>query len=341
MSGLTNAIWGWAATLGRSGGVDLDDQRRAVVGDVGSDVPEVVGRPVPIIVVRRSSGGKRRRPRRGRPAGVPAARAPGRPWSHRLFGASLGGRAVVVKVYASAGWGEPVREWEALRALDGTGLVPAPLGADLDGEPPVVVMSRVPGRARSLAGLTDPELDLLADVHRRVHAVRPPSGRPATGTSTALLSRAAATLRRGVPETGHGGLRSAMSEALAWLESAAQAGPAGGPVVFGRGDPNGANYLWSGGRVTLVDFEDAGTTDPAAELGDLLEHAANRGLSEAAIARLAAGWGVDRPALLRARRIAACSWLAVLAERERHGLPARQVTAGEQAERVLALLGTA
>ena len=272
-------------------------------------------------------------------------------WSHRLFASSLGGRAVVVKVYASAGRDEPVREWEALTALDGTGLAPAPVGADLAGDPPVVVMSQVSGRARPLGSLGPAELDALAGAHRRVHAVRAPSDRPATGASAVLLDRAAAGLRQCVPRAAPPGLRDAMSEALAWVE-AARADPAGegggrggggdgrrGPVVFGRGDPNGANYLWSGGRVTLVDFEDAGTTDPAAELGDLVEHAANRGLSEAGIARLAAGWGVGAPALLRARRVAACFWLGLLAEREAAGLPAGLVGVAAQAERVVALLG--
>lgn len=270
-------------------------------------------------------------------------------WSHRLFASTLGGRAVIVKVYASAGRDEPAREWEALTALDGTGLAPAPVGADLAGEPPVVVMSRVSGRARPLGSLGPAELDALADAHRRVHAVRPPSDRPATGASAVLLDRAAASLRQCVPRAAPSGLRDAVSEALAWVE-AARADPVGpgadpvggggrrGPVVFGRGDPNGANYLWSGGRVTLVDFEDAGTTDPAAELGDLVEHAANRGLSDAGIARLAAGWGVGAPALLRARRVAACFWLGLLAEREAAGLPARQVGVAAQAGRVAALL---
>jgi thiamine kinase-like enzyme len=61
------------------------------------------------------------------------------------------------------------------------------------------------------------------------------------------------------------------------------------PAVFGRGDPNPANSLWDGVRLGIVDLENAGWTDRAVDLADLVEHAR----------------------LLAARRMFAFFWLAL------------------------------
>jgi hypothetical protein len=93
--------------------------------------------------------------------------------------------------------------------------------------------------------------------------------------------------------------------------------------------------------VTPVDFEDSGLNLPAVELADLVEHVANRGLPEATVGRLGHLWGLARrgAGLAEARRLAACFWLVVLERNRRAGLPARQVTAAQQAARVQELLG--
>lgn len=52
-------------------------------------------------------------------------------------------------------------------------------------------------------------------------------------------------------------------------------------IVFGRGDPNLENCLWDGERVRLIDFEYAGWSDLAFELGDLIEHVKSRVWSDA------------------------------------------------------------
>ncbi|WP_210748661.1 hypothetical protein [Actinomadura latina] len=54
---------------------------------------------------------------------------------------------VVVKRYRSRDNGEPLREWRALTLLHEhtPGTAPAPISADLDAEPPTVVMSRLDG----------------------------------------------------------------------------------------------------------------------------------------------------------------------------------------------------
>ncbi|WP_143591712.1 hypothetical protein [Thermoactinospora rubra] len=56
---------------------------------------------------------------------------------------------VVIKQYRSLAYGEPEREWRALELLNEyePGLAPAPVTADLDADPPTVVMSRLGGAA--------------------------------------------------------------------------------------------------------------------------------------------------------------------------------------------------
>jgi len=47
---------------------------------------------------------------------------------------------------------------------------------------------------------------------------------------------------------------------------------AGHHAVLGHGDPSLANFLWDGGRIRLVDFEDSGPSDRTFELAILTEH---------------------------------------------------------------------
>jgi hypothetical protein len=59
----------------------------------------------------------------------------------------------VVKRFRSCTGGEHDREWRALTLLEryAPDLAPAPLSADLSADPPVVIMSRLPGN-RCAAG---------------------------------------------------------------------------------------------------------------------------------------------------------------------------------------------
>ncbi len=56
-------------------------------------------------------------------------------------------RCLVVKRFRSRHRGGPAREWAALTLLAGSapGLAPAPVRADLDADPPAIVMSLLPG----------------------------------------------------------------------------------------------------------------------------------------------------------------------------------------------------
>lgn len=48
-------------------------------------------------------------------------------WSHSLFVGDLEDRPVIVKVFGDGDREEHLREWDALRALAGEGLAPAPV----------------------------------------------------------------------------------------------------------------------------------------------------------------------------------------------------------------------
>jgi hypothetical protein len=269
------------------------------------------------------------------PPGRVSPLAPGS--SHRLFAAVLAGEPVVVKVFRDARRGEPDREWEALRLLGGS-CAPAPLHRSHDGGPATIVMRRAAGAPRPLAALDDRQLAALAAAHDRVRAAVPASRRRATGHPVALLART----RDGLADLAScppGPHAAALRLARAWADGCTSAW--GGGEAFGRGDPNAANYLWDGDDVMLVDFEDSGLNVPAVALADLVEHVANRGLPEATVGRLGHLWGLARrrAGLAEARRLAACFWLVVLERNRRAGLPARQVTAAQQAARVQELLG--
>ncbi|WP_433050853.1 hypothetical protein [Dactylosporangium sp. CS-033363] len=145
-------------------------------------------------------------------------------------------------------------------------------------------------------------------------------------------------------------LPAVMAERMAGLELPGRAGEAAhaarsflaglrlGPArttVLGHGDPNLANYLWDGQRIRIVDFEDAGRSDPEFEMADLVEHVGARGADWAGFL---ARFDLDGDRLLDARRLFATFWLHLL----RPGGPAERRnppgSLDRQAERLLDLL---
>jgi len=74
-------------------------------------------------------------------------------------------RGLVVKRFRSSERGEPAREWAALTLLDefAPGLAPAPVRGDLDGDPPAIVMSWLPGaQLGTIAPLSGAQTNALA-----------------------------------------------------------------------------------------------------------------------------------------------------------------------------------
>ena len=175
---------------------------------------------------------------------------------------------------------EPRREWRALELLAryAPGLAPRPIGADLDGDPPLVSMSRVPGEPLGRRLVTEAQQGAIAAALSRLHHAIPPSVlatvERAPGGSQLLPDRI-----RDMARACNAGLldplpRQAYRAVLAWLGSgqAERAASVTGQPVFAQGDPNLANHLWDGNSVHLVDFEASGRGERATELADFVEH---------------------------------------------------------------------
>ncbi|HEX5119493.1 MAG TPA: phosphotransferase [Pseudonocardiaceae bacterium] len=84
-------------------------------------------------------------------------------------------------------------------------------------------------------------------------------------------------------------------------------------IALGIADLNPANILWDGRTCRLVDFEDAGLTDPAYELADHVEHIAARGIFDPDALVDAVGLSTGERARMRAYRpLFAAYWLVLL-----------------------------
>ena len=265
------------------------------------------------------------------------------------------GRGLVVKRYRSWSRGEPAREWAALTLLAefAPGLAPAPLRAALQADPPEIVMSFVRGTVPG-ARVTPHDAEALGVALDRLWGSVPRTRlAPAFGTEPmpaafARRVRSMAGSARPVPD---GPLaRQALSAGTAWLASAAldrrraadDDDVLGQGAVLGQGDGNLANFLWDGGQVRIVDFEDSGPSDRAFELAVLVEH-----LSAWPDARLDTGpflarfslTGPEKTRLTESRRLSALFWLLMLLPGGPASTRNPPGTLDLQARRLLTLLG--
>jgi aminoglycoside phosphotransferase (APT) family kinase protein len=243
--------------------------------------------------------------------------------------------STLTKRFTSWSRGEHRREWAVLSHVNAyqPDLVPVPVAADLDADPPWVTMTVVPGSPLG-DEITAPQLDALANAIRTLWRV------PLDGVETIAPWRSPLPFARRLTDAGRpiGGIEAAAYDAaVAWWRGPDPAlldAPVG-RCVIGHGDPNMANYLWDGRRIRIVDFEDAGVSDPAAELAVLVEHLSARNVdAEAFRARL----DVEPERFRAARRAWAMFWLALLlpgGPAERRNPPG---TAARQATRLLRLV---
>jgi hypothetical protein len=212
---------------------------------------------------------------------------------------------LVVKRYRSWGRGEHRREWSVLGQVHRhrPGLAPRPVAADLDADPPGVTMTLVPGAP--LPPRPSPaQLDALAVALRTLWTVPSPPG--AAPDDLGLARR----LIDG-PRPAAGATARAYDAALEWWRGPEPALMRTAPAdpVLGHRDPNLANYLWDGRVIRIVDFEDAGVSDPANEVALLVEHWSARAVDAST---LCARFDVDPARLLAARRLWAMFWLWLL-----------------------------
>lgn len=186
---------------------------------------------------------------------------------------------VVIKQYRSLDHGQPEREWRALELLHEytPGLAPAPVTADLDADPPTVVMSRLGGAA--VRGPIKGHLaEALAEAIVRLQQAAPRhvlERVPArAGHPVELLAQVRSWCGPALPSEGDPAVTDALREAGSWVEQPRLdellAQP--GTPVFGTGDGNLANYLWDGASIRIIDFEYSGRSDRAFELAEAIEH---------------------------------------------------------------------
>lgn len=188
----------------------------------------------------------------------------------------------VVKSFRRWQRGEHLREWRGLTLLHrfAPGLAPEPIGAQLEADPPVIVMSRVAGQPLGICEATLEQIDALAAALERMHRCVPtstllaadPQDTPADIAELLKTMFVACSEPAMVMEPV---VRDAFKTVSMFVNSdwAASTAAIGRPSpAFGLCDGNLANYLWDGQRVHVVDFESAGCNDRAFELADLVEH---------------------------------------------------------------------
>lgn len=244
--------------------------------------------------------------------------------------------AVVTKRYTSWQDGEHQREWAALNHVHRhrPDLVPRPLTADLDAQPPVITMSLLPGEPLD-GPLSATQAEALATALTALWTV-PLDGASALGPRREDLGFAR-RLTDG-PRPSGSATAQAYDAAQAWWDGPDPVLLRNPPpaTVLGHGDPNLANYLWDGSRVRIVDLENAAVSDPAGELAIFAEHLGTRGVD---VDAFCARFDIDGERLLAARRLWAMYWLWMLLP----GGPAARRnppgTADLQARRLLEVLG--
>ena len=190
----------------------------------------------------------------------------------------------VVKRYRRWDRGEHLREWRGLRLLaeHAPGLAPEPISAELDADPPVIVMSRLPGVSLGAGPLTPPQVDALATAQQRLQRSVPRAevvqADPQDGpVEIARVLRGFLAARAKPTESADAAVREAYAAAAAfvgsdWVGRAAALAP--DDPVFGICDGNLANYLWDGRSLYVVDLESSGCNDATYDVSDLVEHIA-------------------------------------------------------------------
>jgi Ser/Thr protein kinase RdoA (MazF antagonist) len=251
----------------------------------------------------------------------------------------------VVKKFRTVGREEHLREWKALVLLQKyrAGIAPEPLWSDLEARPPVIVMSRLPGRPMGGSPLTKGQVRALAEAISQIQRAIPRTIVRDMPYSISHPRIEIPKLRRRVEAVNDGHRNSSVSHALdaarSWLsgEEPEMLLAQDGAVVFGQSDPNLRNFLWDGRHVRVVDFEDSGRSDVATELADLVEHVTARNNSEqdwADLLNTVPLEQADRKRLDMVRRVKAIYWLLAFLS-DRTGARTPRETVIDQAERLM------
>lgn len=259
--------------------------------------------------------------------------------THRV---DIGGE-VVTKTYVDWSRDEHLREWTALQVISAArpGLVPDPirLARPAQLRQPSITMGRLPGTPMT-GRLTKGQLEGLQAALAELWSIPPTGLVPIEHAAFVERIRQAISSWSGwgiiSSWNGSGVIAQAHLAAAEWL-AGSTADELEKPLkaVIGHGDPNLANYLWDGRQVRIIDFEDAGHSDLAVELANLVEHIASRDNDWTAFLD---HFPVDPDRLRAARCLHSMFWLTLLRP---GGVAAHRNPPGtgeRQAERVLDLL---
>lgn len=254
----------------------------------------------------------------------------------------------VVKRYRSRSNDEPRREWRALTLLNehAPGIAPAPISADLDAEPPAVVMSRLDGTPLTCGPVADLAVAVANAVARVQEAIplRTLGELPARAGRPLELLQQVRTWCAAVQRPAHDPMVSEAFRAVeVWLRQPSLEALLERPTrpVFGTGDGNLANFLWDGTDIRLVDFEYSGRSDRPYELAELAEHISVRTANGPGMEDVLERFDLDSAEvgkLKDCRRLLAAFWLLRITGNDRGDPQIRAKVLTGQATRLLTLL---
>lgn len=258
------------------------------------------------------------------------------------------GPDVVVKRYRSRSHDEPQREWRALTLLHehAPGTAPAPISAELDAEPPTVVMSRLHGTPLECGPTAEVAVAVASAVARVQEAVplRTLADLPARAGHPLELLQWVRTWCAAVQRPANDpAVAEALCAAEVWLRQPALGAVLEHPTrpVFGTGDGNLSNFLWDGADVRLVDFEYSGRSDRPYDLAEMAEHISVRTENGPGMEHVLQRFDLDSAEtgkLLTCRRLLAAFWLLRIMGSERADPQTRAKILASQATRLATLL---
>ncbi len=250
-------------------------------------------------------------------------------FNNPLYRFHLDGRVLCLKLPLVDERRRGYREWQTLTLLyrRGRPIVPEPVWHGEHPDRPAIVMAFARGIGLGAHPLEPPQLDALTDGLTALYAITPddvdellpdvvtPAPAMVTRMRRTWTALNATADSAGITDAGMAAERRNLLEAWKRWSSGPEpqrlAAPA--PRALGRGDPSLANFLWDGDRLTLLDFEYSGWTDPAFELADLVEHTQSRETPDDVWEEFIHRFDLDQPALERhhaARRLMCFFWLA-------------------------------
>lgn len=260
------------------------------------------------------------------------------------------GESIVRKRFVEWSDREDEREWAMLSLLHehAPGIAPRPIRRERDGDAPVIVIERLPGRPLAAREIDASVIAALGGTLHRMYQV-PVAAARAIGLRERRVgpTRIVGLLQHELsqPQSLEACEDPVLVEtALAAARhdvTLARAATASCLTSIGIADLNPANILWDGRVCRLVDFEDGGLTDPAFEIADHVEHIANRRTGNLSADALSAAVGLSNDAVARLesyRTLWAVFWLLMLLPE--HGGFTRNPpgTTEDQARYVLRLL---